>query len=159
MKNIERRQTALQLWETELLSGGSVVYEEDKMSSLCPHPTNIEKVSMVSFNIDENTNSTFLDGLEDKKANWRGSWVSLVPSVFTTVQDNQFTYALVFLGIIVIVIFIFVIILVLYNVFVPYNQTIDDCGFEKPSKNHFTTGGNFQINVFKQKQMSKIKSS
>ena len=121
MKNIERRQTALQLSEKELLSGGSVAYEEDKMGSLCTHPANVEKVSMVSFNFEENTNSTFLDGLEDKKANWRGSWVSLVPSVFTTVEENQFTYALVFLGIFVMAIFIFAIILVLYNVFVPHN--------------------------------------
>ena len=122
MKNVERRQTALHLWEKEMLSEGSIVCEEDKINSLCPHPANVEKVSMVSFNIEENA-STFLDGfctLEDKKANWKGSWMSLVPSVFTTVQESQFKYSLVILGIIVMIIFIFVIIIVLYNVFVLY---------------------------------------
>ena len=48
MKNVERRQTALHLWEKEMLSEGSIVCEEDKINSLCPHPANVEKVSMVS---------------------------------------------------------------------------------------------------------------
>ena len=125
LKNIERRHTILQMWEKDMLSDGSVLCKEDKIKIIFPHSTNVEKVSMVSFNIDENA-STFLDGLcshEDKKANWRGSWISLqVPSVFTTVPESQFNYYLVLLAIIVLLVSIFVIIIVLYNVFVPFNQ-------------------------------------